>query len=262
MYGCEAWTINKQTHRRLEAVETWFLRRMLSYHGQRRTNEMVSKEVETNRSLMKKMRKQRATFFGHVMRREGLKHFLTTGELDRKRSMGRERVKMLDSLNFWLGAGRVTDIMSAARDRDVWKDMIASAMRPGPWWMDWFVSISAFFKLLIFLVKKTSIFCVISCLCVCILSGQWRCAGCAVWEILPRPSSWLWSNHDRAVFIMMAPRHCYVQISPHFFLAHKTWTPRPHFSLQIITNKRPCGPAVFDSRRLPCSQLNACVIFI
>ena len=61
-----------------------------------------------------------------------MKHFLITGKLDRKRSKGRQRVKMLDSLNFWLGAGRVTDIMSAARDRDVWKDMIASAMRPGP----------------------------------------------------------------------------------------------------------------------------------
>ena len=60
------------------------------------------------------IRKQQATFFGHVMRREDLEHFLTTGELDRKRSKGRQREKMLDSLKSWLGAGRVTDMMSAA----------------------------------------------------------------------------------------------------------------------------------------------------
>ena len=36
-----------------------------------------------------------------------------------------------DNLKSWLGAGRVTDMMSAARDHDVWKDMIANAMRPG-----------------------------------------------------------------------------------------------------------------------------------
>ena len=47
---------------------------------------MVLKEAETNRSLVQKIRKQQATFFGHVMRREGLEHFLTTGKLDRKKT--------------------------------------------------------------------------------------------------------------------------------------------------------------------------------
>ena len=130
MYGCEAWTINKQTQRRLEGVEMWFLRTMLRISWPaKKTNEMVSKEAETNRSLAQKIRKQQATFFGHVMRREGLEHFLTTGKLYRKRSKGRQSEKMLDSLKSWLGAGRVTDMMLAARDRNVWKDMIANAMR-------------------------------------------------------------------------------------------------------------------------------------
>ena len=89
---------------------------------------MVLEEAETNRSLVQKIRKQQATFFGHVMRKEGLEHFLTTGKRDRKRSKGRQREKMLDSLKSWLGAGRVNDMMSASRDRDVWKDMITNAM--------------------------------------------------------------------------------------------------------------------------------------
>ena len=60
-----------------------------------------------------------------------MEHLLTTGKLDRKSSKGRQRERMLDSLKFSLGAGRVTDMMSAARDGDVWKDMITNAMRPG-----------------------------------------------------------------------------------------------------------------------------------
>ena len=110
----------------------WFLRRMLRIPWTaKKTNEMVLKEAETNRSLAQKIKKQQATFFGHVMRREGLEHFLNTSKLDRKRSKGRQREKMLDSLKSWLGAGRVTDMMSAAQDQDVWKDMIANAIRPG-----------------------------------------------------------------------------------------------------------------------------------
>ena len=106
-----------------------FLRRMLRIPwAAKKTNEMVLKEAETNKSLVQTIRNQQATFFGHAMRRESLEHFLTTGKLHRNISKGRE--KMLDSLKSWLGAGRVTDMMSAARDRDVWKDMIANAMRP------------------------------------------------------------------------------------------------------------------------------------
>ena len=70
----------------------WFLRRMLRIPWTaKKTNEMVLKEAETNRSLVQKIRKQQATFFGHVMGREGLEHFLTTGKLDRKRREDKEK---------------------------------------------------------------------------------------------------------------------------------------------------------------------------
>ena len=72
----------------------WLLRRILRIRWtEKKTNEMVSKEAETNRSLVQKIRKQQATFFGHVMRRESLEHFLTTGKLDRKRSRGKTKRK-------------------------------------------------------------------------------------------------------------------------------------------------------------------------
>ena len=54
----------------------WFLRRMLRMPWRaKKTNEMVLKEAKTNRSLLEKIRKQQATFFGHVMRKRGFETF-------------------------------------------------------------------------------------------------------------------------------------------------------------------------------------------
>ena len=85
MYRCEAWKIYKQA----DSEKIGGGRNVVP----EKTNEMVLKEAETNRSLVQKIRKQQAAFFHHVMRREILEHFLTTGKLHRKRSKGRQREK-------------------------------------------------------------------------------------------------------------------------------------------------------------------------
>ena len=129
MYGCEAWTLNKKMQKKLEAVEMWFLRRILRVPWTaKKPNETVLKEADTERRLLQKIRKRQATFFGHIMRQEGLEHDITTGKLDGKRCKGRQREKMLDGLKIWLRTERVSDMMSATKDRDVWRDMIANAM--------------------------------------------------------------------------------------------------------------------------------------
>ena len=89
------------------------------------------KEADTERSLIKRIRERQAKFVGHVMRREGLEHLITTGMMEGKRGRGRQREKMLDGLTSWLMADRVTDIISATRDRDIWREMIANAMEHG-----------------------------------------------------------------------------------------------------------------------------------
>ena len=96
MYGCEAWTISKHAQKKLEAVET-----------------------------------RQTTFFGHVMRREKLEHLITTGMMEGKRSRGKQREKMTDGLVNWLGAGKMVEMLKATRDRRIWKDMIANAIKHG-----------------------------------------------------------------------------------------------------------------------------------
>ena len=110
----------------------WFLRRMLRIPWtEKKTNEAVLEEAETTRLLIKNIRKRQATFFGHVMRREKLEHLVTTGKLDGKRSRGRQREKMIDGLTTWLNAESVIETLASTKDRAVWRDMVANAMKQG-----------------------------------------------------------------------------------------------------------------------------------
>ena len=77
----------------------WFLRRMLRISYLERE---VLERAGTARSLLKEARKRQAVFFGHVMRRKELEHLVTTGKIDGKRSRGRQREKILDSMTVWL----------------------------------------------------------------------------------------------------------------------------------------------------------------
>ncbi|GFN94422.1 hypothetical protein PoB_002092800 [Plakobranchus ocellatus] len=53
------------------------------------------------------------------------------GKFKGKRSRGRQREKIMDGLATWLGPGKVSDILAAVKDRDLWRDMIANAYKQG-----------------------------------------------------------------------------------------------------------------------------------
>ncbi|GFS11194.1 hypothetical protein ElyMa_003079600 [Elysia marginata] len=91
----------------------------------------VLNETETTRFLINRIRKRQASFVGHIMRREELENLFTTGKLEGGRGKGRRREKMLDGLTSWMKAERVTELLLATRDRNVWKDMFANAMEQG-----------------------------------------------------------------------------------------------------------------------------------
>ena len=91
MYGCEAWTISKQAQKKLEAVEMWFLRRMMKISWMaKKSNDTVLKEAHTSRVLVNKIRTRQTTFFGHVIRREKLEHLITTGMMEGKCSIEKQ----------------------------------------------------------------------------------------------------------------------------------------------------------------------------
>ncbi|GFO44567.1 hypothetical protein PoB_007107200 [Plakobranchus ocellatus] len=57
--------------------------------------------------------------------------FGSNGKFEGKRSRGRQREKIMDGLATWLGPGKVSDILAAVKDRDLWRDMIANAYKQG-----------------------------------------------------------------------------------------------------------------------------------
>ena len=80
------------------------------------------------RSLVNEIRKRQATFFGHVMRKKEAEHLVTTGKTDGKRSRGRQREKMLDSMTSWLHKENAIQTISCTWNRDRWRSMVANAM--------------------------------------------------------------------------------------------------------------------------------------
>ena len=82
MYGCESWTIKKAEHRRIDAFELWWWRRLLRVsRTARRSNRSILKEISPVYSLEGLMLKLKLQYFGHLTRRaDSLKKTLILGK--------------------------------------------------------------------------------------------------------------------------------------------------------------------------------------
>ena len=68
MHGCECWTVKKAEHRRIDAFELWFWRRLLRVPWTaRRSNQSILKEISPGCSLEGMMLKLKLQYFGHLM---------------------------------------------------------------------------------------------------------------------------------------------------------------------------------------------------
>ena len=68
MYGCENWTIKKAEHRRIDAFELWYWRRLLRVPWTaRKSNQSILKEINPEYSLEGLMLKLKLQYFGHLM---------------------------------------------------------------------------------------------------------------------------------------------------------------------------------------------------
>ena len=70
MYGCESWTIKKAEHRRIDALELWYWRRLLRVPWTaRRSNQSILKEISSEYSVEGLMLKLKLQYFGHLMQK-------------------------------------------------------------------------------------------------------------------------------------------------------------------------------------------------
>ena len=100
MYGCESWTINKAEHRRNDAFEPWYWRRLLRVPWTaRRSNQSILKEISPGCSLEGLMLKLKLQNFGHLMQRtDSLEKTLMLRKIEGRRRRGRQRMRWLDGI--------------------------------------------------------------------------------------------------------------------------------------------------------------------
>ena len=90
MYRCESWTIKKAENQRTDAVELWCWRRRLRVPWtERRSNQLILKEINPEYSLEGLMLKLKLQYFGHLMRRDdSLEKTLMLGKIEDRRKRG------------------------------------------------------------------------------------------------------------------------------------------------------------------------------
>ena len=105
MYGCESWTVKKAEHRKIDAFELWWWRRLLRVPWTaRRSNQSILKEISPGCSLEGLMMKLKLQYFGHLMQRvDSLEKTLMLGGIGGRRRRGRQRMRWLDGITDLMG---------------------------------------------------------------------------------------------------------------------------------------------------------------
>ena len=90
MYGCESWTVKKAEHRKIDAFELWYWRRLLRVPWTaRRSNQSILKEISAGCSLEGLMLKLKLEYFGHLMQRvDSLEKTLILGGIGGRKRRG------------------------------------------------------------------------------------------------------------------------------------------------------------------------------
>ena len=99
MYGCESWTIKKAEHRRIDAFELWYWRRLLRVPWTaRRSNQCILEEISPEYSLEGLMLKLKLQYLGLMRKTDSLEKTLMLGKIEGERRRGQQRMGWLDGI--------------------------------------------------------------------------------------------------------------------------------------------------------------------
>ena len=125
MHDCESWTIRTIERRRIDSFELWCWRKLLQIPWSARiTNKSVIEELKATHPLEALIKKQKLSYFGHIMRRENsLEKSIMLGMGGGTRKRGRPRARWLDDIKA-VTKCTFTELCGSASDRSAWRKMI------------------------------------------------------------------------------------------------------------------------------------------
>ena len=147
MYGAETWTLRAVDKKHLRSFEMWCWRRMekISWTDHVR-NEEVLLQVDEQRNILHAIRKRKADWIGHNLRRNCLLKQVVEGkikgEIEETSRRGRRRKKLLDDLKDRRGYSHLKE---EAVDRNMWRDRFGRCSEPVVRQLYWMMMINSNF---------------------------------------------------------------------------------------------------------------------
>jgi len=128
LYGAKTWMLWAADQKYLEGFEMWCWRRMekISWTDYVK-NEEVLLRVNEQRNILHEIRKQKANWIGHILRRNCLLKQVIKGKIKGKMEVARRREKLLDDLKDRKG---YSHLKKEALDRTMWRHRFGGGFGP------------------------------------------------------------------------------------------------------------------------------------
>jgi hypothetical protein len=128
LYGAGTWTLRKLDQKYLESFEMWCWRRMEKISWTDRVNnEAVLYRVKEEWNILHTIRRRKANWIGHQLRRNCLLKHIIEGKIRGTRRRGRRHKQLLDDLK---EARRYWKLAEEAQDRTLWRTRFGRGYGP------------------------------------------------------------------------------------------------------------------------------------